>query len=325
MQSRDLEGHCPKICTCLTCMDSQLSKAEVSTHEQPLKSTMVDRKNPDGPDISLMKSISAKAVLTAGGSVNLASILELDAQLAKPKQAKKVIEPQELIVRAVWKNKNQEQATSGRDASVFGALGVLLFNSETVTIPQMNAAKVPPAFLKRYGAKLIPLDEPVKLNPAEHPSLENLYLIEYNFNEQYVADYALKFNGGGGIFVETHPFPQIFTPLSPQCSGALILGIDLGQDRYSFSAFKIPFGYTMKIKSMAIHGDSFFVGSYAIALNETDLADSVLIRQNTPNRDVAVVTLTKIPPTLFYHDGKTPNEESQYFKHGTPSSPGRKN
>lgn len=290
----------PKICNCYTCMASLLSEKDTADHAEQLKSTMVDRKNPDNPDTSLLESKAARFILKTGTSADIAAILGLTPS-AFQKPAKS-IHPEELKVHALWRDKNQEEVKTARNASVFGALGVLLFDTPTLRIPKMNAAKVPSTFLKKYGAKLIPFHKPVKIDSTEHPSLRNLYLIEYNFNVQYVSDYVLKPNGGGGIFVETHPFPQLFTPLSPQSSGALILGIHHGSDQYSFSAFKIPFGYTMKIKSMAIHGDSFFVGPYAIALNETELADSVVMRQNTTHREIQAVELNKIHSVFLNND-----------------------
>ena len=106
-------------------------------------------------------------------------------------------------------------------------------------------------------------------------------------------------NGGGGLFVETHPFPHVFTPLSPECSGALILGVERDDGKFDFAAFEIPFGYTMKIGSNVIHGDSFFVGPYAIALTETELADSVLLKQENPQRDIQKVVQVSSPIVTF--------------------------
>ncbi len=206
------------------------------------------------------------------------------------------MDPRELTVQATWKNRHQEKAVSGRDASVFGALGVLLIPKEmrVVDIPKMDARAVPERFLDRYGAKLVPLSKSVELEEVDDPSLKDLYLVQYDFDADYIEQYVMKKMGGGGLFVETHPFPHVFTPLSKDCGGALILGAQNPNGTISFAAFAIPFGYTMKVNSNVIHGDSFFVGPYAIALTETELADSVLFRQETPERGIQQVTQTTI-------------------------------
>lgn len=281
------------------CMkSSRISIEEIKRYSDPLKATMVDRRNPENPVKPLMKAVEAKNILHAGSSVDMLKATGLTKASLLSHHNIQPIEPREVTIQAEWKNKDQEQAKSGCDASVFGGLGVLLVapNDKALTIPTMNALAVPTSFLKKYNAELIPVEKSIDLEPALDESLETLYLIEYEFGKEYVEQYALKMKGGGGLFVETHPFPQIFTPLSPDCSGGLILGINKGHNEYSFAAFQIPFGYTMKINSMAIHGDSFFVGSYAIALTDTKLADSVLFRKNTPDRDIQQVKQVMVKP-----------------------------
>jgi hypothetical protein len=287
-----------KICKGALCMDAdRLSPEEIKKHYEGLQATMVYRRNPDNPTRPLMESIEAMGLIHAGSSVDILEKTGLTKEdLADSIHVVDPIIPQELHLHAEWKNNHVEQATAGRNANVFGGLGVLLINpdTKTVDIPKMNAFDIPKPFLAKYGAELIPLSESVMVDPVADKSLETLYLIKYNFDKDYVDQYALKKTGGGGLFVETHPFTQLFTPLSANASGGLILGVDKGRGDYDFAAFEIPFGYTLKINPMAIHGDSFFVGPYAIALTETPLADSVLVRKDNAERDIQVVTQPQI-------------------------------
>ncbi|MCW8407436.1 hypothetical protein OQJ13_00425 [Legionella sp. PATHC035] len=286
----------PDICTPTICMKSKLPAEIVNEHFHRLQSTMVDRRNPELPGSkSLMKAARAHAILKTGTKINLLTATGISEADLPPKHGTVYISsPRELTIKATWKNKNQERAVSGRDASVFGGLGVLIIPSDihVVNIPKMNAQSVPTSFLAKYGAELIPLEQSFILDAVDEPSLQNLYLIEYQWNADYIQDYVMKIRGGGGLFVETHPFPHVFTPLSPECSGALILGVERDDGAFDFAAFEIPFGYTMKIASNVIHGDSFFVGPYAIALTETELADSVILKQSTPDRSIQQVVQT---------------------------------
>ncbi|AHE67141.1 hypothetical protein [Legionella oakridgensis] len=286
------------ICRCTMCMKSKLDDEVAASHEHALKSTMVDRRNPDNPIRPLMKAMEAHAILRAGTQVDLLAVTGLQADDLPISYDAEPVEPEELIVEATWKHRSVEAARSGRDASVFGGLGVLLIPKDIklVDIPKMNALAVPPSFLKHYGAELISLKEPVTIDPVAHKELEELYLVQYDFDKDYIEQYVMNIAGGGGLFVETHPFAHVFTPLSRDCSGALILGVNLGDGRFSFAAFQIPFGFTMKIGANVIHGDSFFVGPYAIALTETDLADSVLFKQETPERGIQRVSQRAVAP-----------------------------
>ncbi len=276
-----------EICQCAMCMTNRLNASDTMEHEQGLKSSMVDRRNPDDPVRPLMKATAAHSIIKAGTSINMLEILGLDQGII-PRYDMLVTSPQELTLPATWKNKSQEAAKSGESASVFGSLGVLLVRPSfnIIEIPKMNALAVPQSFLKKYGAELIALDSPIEMEPTEHEELENLYLVQYDFDEDYIEQYVMHAQGGGGLFVETHPFPHVFTPLSPDCGGALILGVDRGDGGFDFASFVIPFGFTMKIASNVIHGDSFFVGPYAIALTDTELADSVIFKQENPTRDI---------------------------------------
>ncbi|QEY52753.1 hypothetical protein [Legionella longbeachae] len=288
------------ICSSHLCMKSKLSIDEVREHLPALQSTMVDRRNPDQPGSKpLMKAAKAHAILKAGTKINMLDATGVGEFELPSKCSIQITPPKEITIKATWKNKSQEKGVSGRDASVFGGLGVLTIPRDVtvMNIPKMNALTVPPAFLDKYGAELIPLGKSFTLDAVQDRSLENLYLVEYQWDADYIQDYVMNQRGGGGLFVETHPFPHVFTPLSPECRGALILGVENRDGSFDFAAFEIPFGYTMKIGSNVIHGDSFFVGPYAIALTETELADSVLLKQDTPTRDIQKVT--QIPTETF--------------------------
>ncbi|MCW8444772.1 hypothetical protein OQJ19_04830 [Fluoribacter gormanii] len=303
------------ICTCSMCMKSKLPTEVASRHLHSLQATMVDRRNPDKPGSKpLMKAVEAHAILKAGTEINMLEATGISKyDIPDPGCVVQITSPQELTIKATWKNKNQECAQSGRDANVFGGLGVLAIPSDVqlVNIPKMNARAVPRGFLAKYGAELIPLEQSFILDAVNEPSLENLYLVEYQWDADYIKDYVMKRTGGGGLFVETHPFPHVFTPLSPKCSGALILGVEKAGGEFDFAAFEIPFGYTMTIGSNVIHGDSFFVGPYAIALTETELADSVILKQDTPQRtpQKVVQTPAKTYTIGLYDDAKVHNQD----------------
>lgn len=287
------------ICKCNMCMKSKISEEKKSDHMTQLQSTMVDRRNPDNPIRPLMKATEAHDIIQAGTNVNMMEATGIQKSDIPSGYDIEQTQPKELIIHAKWKHRTEETATSGKDASVFGGLGVLLVPPQfsVLDIPKMNALAAPQAFLDKYGAQLIPLDQPVSLDAVEDESVKTLYLVQYDFDKEYIDEYVMKMTGGGGLFVETHPFPHVFTPLSKDCGGALILGVKQDNDTFSFTAFTIPFGFTMKIASNVIHGDSFFVGPYAIALTDTELADSVIFRQETSSRDIQKVTQT-LSPTI---------------------------
>ena len=305
-QSSSISAH-DMICRCALCMSNKIASEETLEHYHALQSTMVDRRNPENPVKPLMLSKEAHAILYAGKMVDMLAVTGIRKEDLPKAQVVEPVVPWELTLKARWLNKNIEQAKSGRDANVFGSLGVLAVTKEVniVDIPKMNALAVPKMFLEKYGAELIPLDQPFKLDEVDYKELETLFLVEYEWDPAYIEEYVMHQRGGGGLFVETHPFPHVFTPLSPKCSGALILGVNRGDGSFDLASFEIPFGYTMKVRSNVIHGDSFFAGPYAIALTETELADSVILKRDTIERETQSVKQTSVPkatlPLLTEH------------------------
>ncbi len=109
------------------------------------------------------------------------------------------------------------------------------------------------------------------------PTEFDLILAKYRYAKNYVKDFLTEVGGGGGYFVETHNFPHIHVPLSPDCEGYLIVGKQLSADTFTFTAFRIPFGYALHTPANTIHGDGTIVGEYAIAVaTAAAKADTVL-------------------------------------------------
>src|SRR5690242_4704024 len=109
------------------CMDGQhLSDNVIRKNYKSLQATMVDRRNPSHPSHPLMLSVDVKTVIEAGTTINMLDETKLSADDLPQNYPIQPTNPEEIMLSANWKNKNMEQAKSGRDASVFGGLGVLL-------------------------------------------------------------------------------------------------------------------------------------------------------------------------------------------------------
>ena len=64
------------ICKCPMCMrGDKIPLAQQTKHEHGLKSTMVDRRNPDDPVRPLMKATEAHAIIQAGTKVDMGKVI----------------------------------------------------------------------------------------------------------------------------------------------------------------------------------------------------------------------------------------------------------
>lgn len=203
-----------------------------------------------------------------------------------------------LTLHAHWYTADEKPAKTDKDANVFGSSGTLELtgdNVKRICIPVVNAKLLDQNVCKFFKVQLLKTQsDPVVLDTGH---FETLYMVKYRFHTEYVQQYVMEKKRGGGLFVETHDFPHVFTPLSSQCSGGLIIGKKVDEHHYMLVGLKIPYGYTLKIDANVIHGDSFFKGPFGIALTEDLPADTVIMR----NQENEIVQVSQYDLTKSSH------------------------
>jgi hypothetical protein len=183
-------------------------------------------------------------------------------------------------VKATWyspKNirKGGLEIKAGGNANVFFGLGMILV-PDNFQIPIVKASK---ENVRYYGLTLVENQHVFELQSDEF----DLILAKYCYAKNYRQDFLTEIEGGGGYFVETHNFPHVHAPLSPDCGGCIIIGKKHSVDEFNFTAFSIPYGYALYTPANTIHGDGTIIGDYAISVaTATAEADTVLFyNENT--------------------------------------------
>lgn len=186
------------------------------------------------------------------------------------------IQPPKVEVEATWLNATQAlesnvDVVAGSSGNTFGKMGALLV-PDNFRIPQVVATE---DNVKYYGLQLIKNGENLSVRSPE----VDIVMMEYDYTSIYRDEFLLKEHGGGGIFVETHEFPHIHIPLNANCGGYIVIGKQIGDNLYHFTAFQIPFGCALYTPSNTIHGDGTLVGQYGITVADPSMiqADTVLI------------------------------------------------
>ncbi|MEO1054633.1 MAG: hypothetical protein AAFX87_28640 [Bacteroidota bacterium] len=223
-------------------------------------------------------------------------------------------------VHAKWVSGQEGGGLPGLDKSsnVFGITGSLLINETDIEFPIID--KNHPKFnetLAYYGAKLLKPKEEFYMG-FDKP----LFGMEYDTSlPGYIQDYVMKPYGGGGLFVEHHPFPHIWFPnptdseretnicrillgrVVPEnelqlieqkidylCDGdtcTLITGKKT-DPKYRFTVFQIPTdGHAVAVDECCIHNDSFCNGRQVVFLADTK-ADTVALREAAPFENLRV-------------------------------------
>lgn len=215
---------------------------------------------------------------------------DLKSQAAEPKKGNAI------NVHANWVSSKDGGMLPNLDpsANVFGSTGSLYVNETAVVLPVLDVNH--PDYhqtLAFYGGKL--------LAPKEEFCMgfnKILFGVEYKTKlPEYITDYAMSPSGGGGMFVEHHPFPHIFLPRPTEggevCEAKVTLGhkvIDPANNipQIIFTTFRVPSdGSALAIKPSTIHNDSFTNGRLAVFVANT-AADTVAFRETSPFKNISV-------------------------------------
>lgn len=230
----------------------------------------------------------------AGGLMEESLIEQLEAL---ERNAKKPKEGNAVVVHSNWVSSKDGGMLPNLDpsANVFGSTGSLYVNESAVIFPVLDVGH--PDYeetLAFYGAKLLKPKEPFYMGFNG-----TLFGMEYDTSlPDYIRNYAMSPIGGGGMFVEHHPFPHIFLPKPTEngrvfCEAKVTLGhkvVNPERDipQIIFTTFRVPSdGSALVIKPSAIHNDSFTNGRLAVFVANTP-ADTVAFRQTAPFTNIIV-------------------------------------
>jgi hypothetical protein len=181
----------------------------------------------------------------------------------------------------------------GSESNVFGSTGSLFINQSDVNFPVLDVThKNYEKTLAYYGGKLLQPNESFCMG---FDML--LFGMQYDTSlPDYIRNYVLHPYGGGGLFVEHHPFPHVFQPQPDEndqvfCESKIILErksetYTKQQPSYTFTIFRIPSdGSAIAIKSGAIHNDSYTNGKQTVFLANTP-ANTVALRETSPFKNI---------------------------------------
>jgi len=183
-------------------------------------------------------------------------------------------QPDMVTVKAAWHRPDAARKAginvqAGGNANVFYGMGAVLV-PDGFRIPVVKASK---DNVRYYGLTLVENHQAFELMSDEFA----MVLAKYYYGANYREDFLTEVAGGGGYFVETHNFPHIHAPLSPDCGGYMTIGKRLSANEFNFTAFSIPYGYALHTPANTIHGDGTIVGEHAITVAITSAeADTVL-------------------------------------------------
>ncbi len=115
-----------------------------------------------------------------------------------------------------------------------------------------------------------------------------------------------------GIFLETHNFTQIMSPMTPDSGGFITLGRWNNKGQLELIGVQVPFGYSIIVEKGAIHGGATFTGSYLMAMtvnHHTMGTADVLHLKDYQGKNVSLT----IPSSEHTHVKNDPEKKRPYF------------
>ena len=184
-------------------------------------------------------------------------------------------------VEGVWFH---EGSLEEDEANILGDSGRLILNAGALKIPEARTTK---ETVDYYGSKLLAQGDKVVFGgPKEIP------IASMTIEENYVKDYLLQGDLGGGAYIEYHDNPHFHMPADENSGGYLILGKKISKGKFRLSAFKIPLGSAIYTVPYALHADSFLTGRYKVGYHTSDDYSTGVIKD--PKGGVVTVSIASL-------------------------------
>lgn len=195
-----------------------------------------------------------------------------------------IITPKYTEIEGEW---TAQLSHARKEANVLGKFGSFYTKETTITLQVEEATKEKLAY---YGAVL--LNEGDDMLMADSEALPvNVVRFDRNYREGYLKlpEY------GGGYYLEVHNTPHLWSHLSPEGAGVLLLGKNIKQNFYHLSAFTIPFPKAIYIPGGVIHCDGLLIGDVMAIYTVTPQYSTVIIKDLDDNVvNIQLVTLASL-------------------------------
>jgi hypothetical protein len=168
-------------------------------------------------------------------------------------------------------NENNEKNEKISDNNILGKNGILRCSKKTYELQAVVANR---DNLAHYNCELLTDEDIFTLQTNE-----KMPFMEMNIGENYINDYIMNRNLGGGIYLEYHSLPHIHFNPYPTNDGYLIIGHLIDSNLFELTAFKIPYNTGIYMPPSIVHNDCFLIGNYNVMYDIAPLYSTVLLRE----------------------------------------------
>lgn len=213
-------------------------------------------------------------------------------------------------LQAEWITGSEEDISSINEnvvgESLFKRKGILkIAGGKAFELNKFDAREVD---LKPFKARLVKNDSPFQVSNKIISPTDDYRVVSYFYESGY-ADRQVK--NGGGLFLETHSFPQTMTPMDENSAGFVTLAKwsdESKREELEVIAVEIPFGYTLVVEEYCIHGDTNLDGMFTMCMTSShasmQTADTVFLK-NSEGRENVSLSIKGNEPKLGSEEKRT--------------------
>ncbi len=163
-----------------------------------------------------------------------------------------------------------DTSSASKEANILGESGSLYVNQDRL---QLEVETPTAENLAYYNARLLNEGDSLFMDTQE-----NLPLSVVRVDKNYQHGYLKLPDFGGGYYLEVHDTPHLWSHLSSDGAGVLLLGKKVRKDVYHLSAFELPYGQAIYIPGGVIHSDGLLVGDIMAIYTVTSNYSTVIIK-----------------------------------------------
>lgn len=169
-----------------------------------------------------------------------------------------------------------------KEANILGASGSFYLEQEDLKVVVETAT---PEKLAYYRAILLNEGEIIRID-----SPTSLPVSVMQIGPHYEQGYLNSTAHGGGYYLEVHNTPHLWSHLSPEGRGVLLLGKKISTHCYHLSAFTLPWGTAVYIPGGVIHCDGLLIGRVMVIYTVTAAYSTVILKK----RDASLPVLEQM-------------------------------
>ncbi len=199
-----------------------------------------------------------------------------------------------LTLQAEWISGANEEILNINDnvfgESLFKRKGILKITGGTAfELEEFDASAVD---LSDYKARLVKNSTPFQISNKIISPEDDYRVVSYLYEPEYANHQVQK---GGGLFLETHSFPQTITPMDINSMGFVTLAKwtdESKRQELEVVAVEIPFGYTLIVEEFCIHGDTNLNGMFMMGMTSShesmQTADTVFLKNSEDMQNISL-------------------------------------